>query len=220
MSVPPRPDALPIRAAVFDIGGVFFPWPSPSFFARWASRLGMTPVDLQPRLWHGPDIEAANIGAITAEEYCRRCAQRLAANEGHVREIVETAFGGERLNEVLVAYVRGLRAHVRVAALTNTWSFGRVLIERRGITDLFDVIVTSAEEGVRKPAAAIYEFTLRRLEVTADEVVFVDDSSENVAAARALGMRGIVFRSTEQAIAELDALLSESGRTGAQLEKT
>jgi FMN phosphatase YigB (HAD superfamily) len=47
-----------------------------------------------------------------------------------------------------------------------------------------------------------------RLGITPAQAVFVDDNAENVAAARALGIHGIPFGSTAQAIAALDALLS------------
>jgi len=202
---------LPIRAVLFDIGGVFFQWPRQALFMDLAMQLAIEPVQIHQLLWYGPDIEAANIGAITAEEYCRRCAGRLGIDEVQVRAIIETAFSGERLNEELAAYVRLLRSRVQVAALTNTWSFGRILIERRGIADLFDLIVTSAEEGIIKPHRRIYEVTLERLAITAAEAVFVDDSDENVIAARALGIQSILFHSTEQTIAELESLLTQRG---------
>ena len=202
---------LPIRAVLFDIGGVFFPWPQPAFFMDWETQLAIEPGQIHQLLWYGPDIEAANIGAITAEEYFRRCARRLGVDEAPVRVLIETAFSGERLNDELAAYVRLLHSRLQSAALTNTWSFGRILIERRGITDLFDLIVTSAEEGITKPHSRIYEITLERLAISAAEAVFVDDSDENIRAARALGIQSILFHSTEQAIAEVNALLAQRG---------
>jgi putative hydrolase of the HAD superfamily len=202
---------LPVRAVLFDIGGVFFPWPQPAFFIDWETRLAIEPGQIHQLLWYGPDIEAANIGAITAEEYCRRTAERLGADEVQTRALIETAFSGEHLNDELAAYVRSLHSRVRVAALTNTWSFGRTLIEQRGITGLFDLIVTSAEEGIIKPHRRIYEVTLERLAVSAAEAIFVDDSDENMRAARSVGMQSILFHSTEQTITELEILLAQRG---------
>ncbi|HEV2125674.1 MAG TPA: HAD-IA family hydrolase, partial [Chloroflexota bacterium] len=100
-------------------------------------------------------------------------------------------------------------SRLRIAALTNTWSFGRTLLGRRGIADLFDLVVTSAEEGVTKPDPVIYQRMLERLGITPAEAVFVDDNYANVEAARALGMHGIQFVSTQQTIAALESLLTQ-----------
>lgn len=199
-----------IRAAVFDVGDVLFtPQSQADFLARWEQRLCCAPGSLCKVLWHGPDIEAANVGVITAEEYCRRCAARCHIDERMALSLIEDAFSGERLNDDLVSYIQALKPQTKIIALTNNWSFGRRLIERRGITELFDLIITSADEGVRKPHVRIYEIMLERLDVTPAEVVFVDDNVENVEAARNLGIHSIHFRSTEQTISELDKLLVE-----------
>ena len=198
---------MPIRAVVFDIGGVFFPWPATEYFHEWAERQGLPREGLTELLFHGPDVEAANVGAISAEEYARRCAARVAREEKTLFSLIEHCFGGE-LNRELAAYARTLRPRYRLAALTNTWSFGRSLIEGRELAGLFDLIVSSAEEGVRKPDPRIYRILLERLGTEAGETVFVDDVEENLLAARALGMRGVRFDSTAQAVAELEELLS------------
>jgi FMN phosphatase YigB (HAD superfamily) len=39
------------------------------------------------------------------------------------------------------------------------------------------------------------------------DIVFVDDVEANIEAAKVLGWRGVWFRSTEQAIAEIEAAL-------------
>jgi putative hydrolase of the HAD superfamily len=68
---------------------------------------------------------------------------------------------------------------------------------------VFETMVISAEEGVAKPAAEVYRRTLERLGVGAAQTVFVDDMEANVAAARALGMAGVVFESAEQTLTVL-----------------
>ena len=199
-----------IRTVVFDIGGVLFP-PHlvKDFFARWGEQLRIDPERLRKVTWTGPDIKAANVGAITAEEYCRRCAVRLGSDERLILALIEDIFLGERLNEELAAYIGTLRPRIQVVALTNIWSFGRRLIEQRGITGLFDLIISSAEEGVQKPNPRIYEIMLERLRIQPDEFVFVDDNIENVEAGRVLGIHSIWFRSNEQTISELEAFLSQ-----------
>ncbi len=198
-----------IRGIIFDLGGIFFNWPDREYFAAWAKDFDLTLPEFYKLLLHGPDIEAANVGTITAEEYCRRCGHRLGGDVAKVQEIIHHAFYGDFSSPALIEYTRSLHRHFRVAALTNTWSFGREMIEQRGIADLFDLIVTSAEEGIQKPDPRIFRITLERLGITASEAVFIDDTEENVEAARVMGIHGIRFSHTEQLMEELDKLLRQ-----------
>jgi putative hydrolase of the HAD superfamily len=64
----------------------------------------------------------------------------------------------------------------------------------------------SAEVGLIKPDAAIYQHTLAGLGVAGPEALFVDDRQNNIEAARALGMHAIQFRSVAELKNELEAL--------------
>ena len=75
------------------------------------------------------------------------------------------------------------------------------------VDEIFDEVVDSAFVGARKPEPRIYEITLERLEVPAAASLFVDDVELNCAAARELGLSAVWFRSTEQAIAEIEQAL-------------
>ncbi|MCU1374213.1 MAG: hydrolase, haloacid dehalogenase-like family [Actinomycetia bacterium] len=59
--------------------------------------------------------------------------------------------------------------------------------------DLFDAVVVSGQEGLIKPDPAIYRILVDRHGVDPATTAFVDDRPENVAAATALGFRGIPF---------------------------
>ena len=58
-----------------------------------------------------------------------------------------------------------------------------------------------------KPDPAIYQMLLERYRLSAEESVFLDDSADNVEAARNLGMHGILVESQEQAMHALQKLL-------------
>lgn len=66
--------------------------------------------------------------------------------------------------------------------------------------------ILSYRDRVIKPGKEIYELLLSRYGLKAEECVFLDDTAENVEAARQLGFAGIVFRTKEQAEEELEAL--------------
>ncbi|MFD7591587.1 HAD family hydrolase [Kitasatospora sp. NPDC059812] len=79
-------------------------------------------------------------------------------------------------------------AGIRTAVLSN--SLGRQPYDPYTGFDLhgtFDVVVLSAEHGVRKPEPAAFRIVLENLDVRATECLFVDDSEENLAAAQKLG---------------------------------
>jgi putative hydrolase of the HAD superfamily len=69
-------------------------------------------------------------------------------------------------------------------------------------------MIISAEVGVEKPDARIFQIALEKLGVAASESVFLDDFAENIAAARALGMQTIHFTQPEQALVQLEKLLA------------
>ena len=115
-------------------------------------------------------------------------------------------------NEPLLARYRELRARgIRLAILTNNvreWhDIWRTAFD---IDALFELVVDSAFEGTRKPEPRIYEITLERLGLEARDCAFIDDVDANVTAANELGLHGIHFRTTDQVIAELDALESST----------
>ena len=80
---------------------------------------------------------------------------------------------------------------------------------RLAIDELFDLVVDSCEEGVRKPDPAIFRTALDRLGVDdPGRAVFLDDFEGNLVAARGIGMHGIlVGPDPRPALAELAALL-------------
>ena len=120
----------------------------------------------------------------------------------------------ERLepNSAMIDFVRALRGRgTRTALLTNNVREWEPLWRSKlpEIDELFEVVVDSAFVGMRKPDPAIYELTLERLGVRAEDCVFVDDLEPNCETARGLGMLAVRFESPEQAIPELRSALAE-----------
>lgn len=52
-------------------------------------------------------------------------------------------------------------------------------LDAMGITDYFNLVVTSVEHGIRKPDARIFQDTLKQLSVSADKVVYVGDNMQD-----------------------------------------
>jgi epoxide hydrolase-like predicted phosphatase len=97
------------------------------------------------------------------------------------------------------------RAGVRTALVSNSWGVHRYPHDL--FDELFDGVVISAEEGIRKPARRMYELGAERAGASAESCVYVDDLDFNLTPARELGMATIHHTSAETSIPELERLL-------------
>jgi putative hydrolase of the HAD superfamily len=104
--------------------------------------------------------------------------------------------------------MRSLRGRFKVGLISNAFSGLRPWIVEKKFADVFDAMIISAEVGIMKPDARIYRIALEKLGVDASESVFLDDFSENVEGAQAVGMQAIHFTQPDQALEELKQLLS------------
>ncbi|WP_248723029.1 HAD family hydrolase [Seonamhaeicola sp. ML3] len=92
----------------------------------------------------------------------------------------------------------------KVVALTN-WSTETFPIAREKFEFLkwFKGIVVSGEEKTRKPFEDIFNITLSRYNITAENAIFIDDNLRNVEAANQLGLNGIQFINPDKLIDDL-----------------
>jgi putative hydrolase of the HAD superfamily len=86
-----------------------------------------------------------------------------------------------------------LRNQFRLALLTNgVVDLQREKIEGAGLESHFDVITISGEVGLGKPDRQVFDLTLKRLDLSADEVVMVGNSLESdIAGANGVGMKSV-----------------------------
>lgn len=66
----------------------------------------------------------------------------------------------------------------------------------------FDGVVVSSEVKMIKPNPAIYECILEKYHLNPEECLFLDDVEANIEAARAVGMKGIVFKDNYEEVKE------------------
>jgi epoxide hydrolase-like predicted phosphatase len=214
---------MTIEAVLFDYGGVFTPSPFAAAEA-YAVAIGAEPavvIDVVfgsydtdgDHAWHRlergelPLLDA--LGEIAQNAQAAGVAFELGEMFGHL--------GGDHIDrEVVVEAVRAARARgARTAIVTNNIKeYGEAWRKQLPIDELFDCVVDSSREGVRKPDPVIYQIALDRVGVTdASRAVFLDDFEANVVTARALGMHGIVVGPDPRpALAELEALLDGAAR--------
>jgi putative hydrolase of the HAD superfamily len=120
--------------------------------------------------------------------------------------LIDGLFAGVHADEAMLGAVRRAReAGVRTGLISNSWGVQRY--PRELFSDLFDGIVISGEEGMRKPSQRMYELGAERAGVQMDECVYVDDLAFNLTPAEELGMVTVHHTDATTTIPELERLL-------------
>jgi putative hydrolase of the HAD superfamily len=201
---------LPLRAVIFDAGGVFSLVADTGGERFWERKLGLAPGCIQQLLT--PEIrQKADLGLVSSEaEVWEEALAPLGLDAPTRAALAEDFWAGAYLDYDIAYLIERIHeAGYRTGLLSNAWKRGRTDHTSRGWDRLlkFDVRMFSAEEGMKKPAPAFFNLCLQRLGARAEETLFVDDSLRNVEAAKSVGMLGVLYADKRQAIAEIERLL-------------
>lgn len=190
-----------VEAVLWDFGGIFTPSPFGAAHA-YAESEGIDPVEFVELVFGRYDDDTDHVwhqlerGEVTMADALAQIAAEAAARELPFDLMkMFSSLGADHDRTVVVDTVRTVREHgVRTAIVTNNIrEYGDAWRGMVPVDELFDVIVDSCEEGIRKPDPRIFTIALERLGVEdAERTVFLDDFDGNISAARALGMHGIL----------------------------
>ena len=130
------------------------------------------------------------------------------------REII--ALLGGVVRPRMVDVLKRCKANYKVACITNNVRAGKgptmakspeLAAQVADVMALFEHVVESSKEGIRKPNPRIYELACEKLEIAPQQAVYLDDLGINLKPARALGMQTIKVVSEAQAIKDLGNIL-------------
>ncbi len=206
-----------LEAVLWDFGGVLTTSPFESF-NRYEAENGL-PRDF---------IRTINATNPESNAWAQFESSQVSLDEFNELFRVETAaagypIGGKEVVALLsgnlrprmVEVLKICKEHFKVGCITNNFksSVGPGVSQDEdrapksaAVMEIFDIIVESRIEGVRKPNPRIYEIACERLGVVPANCAFLDDLGINLKPARALGMSTIKVLSEDQAIRDLSTL--------------
>lgn len=206
-----------IKAVLWDFGGVLTTSPFEAF-NRYEQQHGLPADFIRTINATNPESNAwarFESSQISLEEFDVAFAEE-AAGAGHQvpgRDVIELLSGNVRPR--MVSVLERCKADYQVACITNNVKSGQGPGMARDseraaavqeVMALFDLVVESSVEGIRKPNPRIYSLTCERLGVEPSAAVFLDDLGINLKPAKALGMQTIKVLEEAQAIAELEQI--------------
>jgi putative hydrolase of the HAD superfamily len=210
-----------VEAIISDFGGVLTS-PLLDSFIAYEGISGISVEELgkaMGKLWErdgAHPLFELETGRMTEAAFLDGIAAQLTEQLGrpvHLDGFGENYFEHLHPNERLIDYMRSLkdRGYQMAICTNNVREWEPLWRAKLPVDEIFSVVVDSAFVGMRKPEPEIYALTLARLGVPAGAALIVDDIELNCEAARAVGMRAVWFRSTDQAIEEIETALAAAG---------
>jgi epoxide hydrolase-like predicted phosphatase len=198
-----------IKAIVFDMGGVFVQTTDKNPRSNLAKKYGLDDEALSLLVFQSETAQKATIGEIDENDHWKFIGDHFGLNSSELANFQEDFWGGDILDQELVRFTKTLKEKYPIGLLSNAWSGARALLTRKfGFLDLFDVSVFSAEVKMAKPDPKFYFWMLDKLNVNAEEALFVDDFIENITAAKELGFKTVHFKNTIGTINKISELIA------------
>jgi putative hydrolase of the HAD superfamily len=209
---------MTFQAILWDFGGVLTSSPFEAF-NRYEAEHGI-PLDFIRRVnAANPETNAwarFESSRITPEQF-NEAFEAETRRAGHAipgRVVINMLSGAVRPR--MVEVLKRCKQDFRVACLTNNVKSGdgpgmarnaQEAARVQEVMALFDLVIESRHEGVRKPDPRFYRLACERLGIEPQHAVFLDDLGINLKPARELGMTTIKVGSEQQAIADLSKIL-------------
>ena len=189
------------RAIIFDFGKVLSELPDVDAHTALVATAGVPDEVFEQHYWaHRHDYDA---GALNGQSYWQKVAhgagfdltaERLTAFHHH------DSLMWANLNAPMLAWAAALQAAgIKTAILSNMGEVNLAYMRKNfdwlsGFTHL----TWSCELGVVKPDPAIYLHTVKKLNVSPDRALFIDNLQKNIVGAEAVGLHAALFESPEQ----------------------
>ena len=199
-------DRSNLKAIIFDYGEVLCLPPTTEDIEGSARVLGISPDSFRELWGHNRDLY--DRGDLSAETYWGKLAKDAGTtlDASQLQGLYERDVTmWSRLNPDMVGWLSALSAAGMKTAVLSNMHMGMVQHARRSFQwlDSVNFAIFSAEVRLIKPDPAIYEHCLRGLDVAPSDALFIDDREVNVAAARAMGIDAVQFKSLPQLRNEL-----------------
>jgi putative hydrolase of the HAD superfamily len=192
---------MDLEAVIFDYGEVLSGPPDPQAHRNLLSIAGVKEEAFEKAYWaHRLDYDA---DILNSQTYWQTVASDTGVHftAQQISQLLEQdAIMWMNLNPAMQAWIPKIKqAGFRLGILSNMGD-GVLDYMRPRFPWLahFDHLTWSCELGVVKPDPAIYLHTVKKLNVSPDRALFIDNLQKNIVGAEAVGLHAALFESPEQ----------------------
>lgn len=185
---------MKIKYAIFDVGGVCYPYTLDNLNQYFRNKVADKDTFDSKKGVKSFDYNPFMKGSIDFTQFCKDLCIHCGINYSSDMELkINTAMHegvGTIFEETLTIMNELRKQNIEICLLSNALPN---LIDTADFLTNSKNIFVSYELGLLKPNPEIYKKVLQKLNVTPEEVVFIDDKPRNVDTAKSLGIHGIVF---------------------------
>lgn len=197
-----------IKTVIFDLGNVLISWNPRNLYRKIfedEAAMEYFLANITTMEWNEQQ-DAGRKWAVATEILLEKHPEFEAEIRAYFDRWTEMLNGAIEGTVEILKEIHGSKKY-RLYALTN-WSdeLFHHATERFDFLELFEGIVVSGNEGMKKPDLRIYNLILERYNIEAETAVFIDDSQRNIEAAQKVNIHAIHFQSPEQLRTDLEAL--------------
>ncbi|MGC8648941.1 MAG: HAD family hydrolase [Candidatus Micrarchaeia archaeon] len=197
-----------IKAIIFDVGGVLIDFSEEKYISWLSNKLNIDYKKIDNAIL--PLIDKMEMGRLKLEKAEKIFSKKLNI---HPKSLmwVEGFSENASPNVQVIKILEKLSKSYKIGVITNV-SFSRYYESRKLVLNSLlskgcvKTIISSCYFGVRKPNHKIYEEALKKLNVKAEETVFIDNQIENVEGAAKLGIHALLYTTAKKLEKDLRSL--------------
>lgn len=183
-----------IKAIAFDFGGVI----APGVILKWIKSLPKT----DPRYIYFERVSAKwDLGEFSVEQFYEALSKITGQEVGVLKR---TFYDKAEYSQEIIDLIKKLKKTYKIIIFTNNFSYNlEKYFEKLGLANLFDHLIISSEHKVIKPNPVFYQKMLETVQLKPEEILFIDDTQDNVDAGNKLGIKSFLYRNSQTLIGNL-----------------
>lgn len=188
-----------IKALAFDLGRVLFDFDFNIALDKIKDRIGVSGDYILNDMFKEELVLNFEKGLINPKDFYSQFKSKTKCDIGY-EEFVSVWSGIFTLKEDTFSLLRSLKPLYKLILISNINKLHYEFLKQKypEVFDFFDTEILSFKVNAMKPSKSIYDKIITQGKVNKNEVVYIDDRKDLIAAAEELGFKGVQFVDSSQ----------------------